>query len=333
MFSLRRTLAVRFSLTMFVALTLIAAWAGLAGRSAEWVAGLTIGLATLATLFGAGWLAQRAMQPVADIAAQARAVSPGRTGQRITAHANILEFHDLVQVLNAMLDRLDRGVESQRRLIADAGHDLKTPLTAMRGEVEVALRGARTPEEYRTVLVSVLDEIDHLAAISDSLMVIARLDAGSLTLNLGEIETDVLLQQAVARWRERLPNHALSMTAGDAVLEGDRRLLGLALDQMLDNVGRHTPPGTAVALAAEANNHDVRVTVTDTGPGVATSDLDALFDRFYRGDPSRTRTDHPGRAGLGLTLVKAVALAHGGDVRAAARDGGGLQVILTLPGA
>lgn len=357
--SLRRTLAVRFALTMLVALALIACGAVVAGRAVVlrdlgtvgiaseiatrtagnitrdvlWLAAFTLALATAATLVGAGWLARRTFQPLRDIARQAREVTPGITGQRITAHATVAEFHELVDVVNAMLSQLDRGVESQRRLIADAGHDLKTPLTAMRGELEVALRSERSPQAYRSVLTSVLDDVEHLSAISESLLTVARLDAGELTPRLGPLDVDGLLSEAAARWRDRLDGRPIdvSLPVPPPAAQADARLLELALDQLLDNVARHTPPGTRVTLAARATPDSLLITVDDDGPGQAPEVLPHLFDRFYRRDAARTRGGAPS-AGLGLTVVQAILAVHGGSATAARGPRGGLAVTLSLPG-
>jgi signal transduction histidine kinase len=158
----------------------------------------TVLLGTVATAIGATWLAGTAVAPVLEITGQARSIQPGR-GQRITAHADVQEYAGLVAVVNDVLLRLERAFEAQRRMIADAGHDLRTPLTVMRGELEVALRGDRRPEEYRAVLTSILEEVDHLTAISESLTLLARLEAGELSLQRAEADVTVILERAVRR--------------------------------------------------------------------------------------------------------------------------------------
>ena len=356
MFSLRRTLAVRFSITMFLALALIGLWAtvawhqllesnmrqlGVAAPAAAtavadatgdliWLMGTIVLLATVATIFGAGWLSRSAMRPVNEITAQARAVAPGTLGQRITAHAHVQEFAALVDVLNAMLDRLDRGVEAQRRLIADAGHDLRTPLTTMQGEIEVALRGDRTPESYRRVLHSVLDDVDQLRAISDALLVLARLDTG-LDMHPEPVALTDLVAEAADRWRPRMGDHAIAVAppAASVTVVADASLLRLALDQLLDNIARHTPDGTTATIRIARGNGAATLTVEDDGPGEAPELLPHLFDRFFRADQARTRGT--ARAGLGLTVVEAVARAHGGAARAEGAQPHGLRITLSFP--
>lgn len=354
--SLRRTLAARFSITMLVALVLIALWAVVAGRAVlrEDLLATGIGpgatgaaiaratrdllalmsvivvLASVTTMFGAGWLARSATHPVSDIASQAAAIAPGVTGQRITAHAEVTEFAALVRVLNDMLERLDRGVEAHRRLLADAGHDLRTPITGMRGELEVALRGTRTPEQYRRVLESVLEDVNHLGGMSESLLLLGRLDAGAVVPRRQPVALAPLLTDAVQRWRGRLGARPvrISVTPQMAVHALDARLVGLALDHLLDNITRHTPPETTVVLQARPEGSGYLLAVDDDGPGQPPDVLAQLFERFYRGDPARTR----GGAGLGLTLVQAVAQVHGGRASAVASSAGGLRIVMTLPG-
>jgi hypothetical protein len=355
--SLRRTLAVRFSLTMLVALALIALWAVVAGRvvlhenllatgigpgpAAAALAratttllilmSMTVLLATICTMFGAGWLARSATQPAVEIAEQAAAVVPGVTGQRITAHAEVTEFTALVRVLNGMLERLDLGVESQRRLLADAGHDLRTPITAMRGELEVALRAPRTADQYRDTLKSVLDEVDRLSAISESLLILGQLDAGSLRPRSAPVDLAGLVEEALRRWRGRLGDRTVTVVARTDLppVAADARLVRVAVDQVFENLSRHTPDGTTATAALEAGNGQIRLAVEDNGPGQSPDVLAHLFDRFYRADPARSGHG----AGLGLTLVAAVAVAHGGKAWAEPGTAGGLRVLFTLPAA
>jgi two-component system OmpR family sensor kinase len=291
----------------------------------------TVVLGTVATMLGGGWLARSAVAPVAEIAAQANAVAPGAVGQRITAHAEVEEFNGLVRVLNRMLERLDRGLLAQRRIIADVGHDLRTPLTAMRGEAEVTLRSPRSPEQYQQTLRSLLEEIDHLGTISDTLLLLARIEAGDLALQ--RLETDVrdLVTRAVQRVRQRVTDHPFTYAAtadgiGSAALDG--RMISLVLDHLLDNAVRHTPPDTPVTVSVDADADAASVTVEDVGPGVPDDVVPHLFERFYRGDAARGRS---AGAGLGLTVAAAIVHAHGGTISASRGEAGGLRVTVRLP--
>lgn len=289
----------------------------------------TVFLGAVATAIGAGWLAQTSVAPVLEITQQARAVKPG-VDRRITAHADTEEFAGLVAVLNDTFQRLARAFEAQRRMIADAGHDLRTPLTAMQGELEVALRGTRGPQEYRAVMGSVLEEVEHLTAISESLTLLARLEADGLEIDRKEHDVRELLRQAVDRTGGRDGTRSFSFTApdGTAPVFVDAHLLGIAVTQLLENCVKHTPVGTVVDLSLDTTQNEAVITVDDSGPGLPDDTLPHLFEHFYRSDAARTRT---GSVGLGLTITAAIVRAHGGAIAAARSPMGGLRITLRLP--
>lgn len=291
----------------------------------------TVLLGTVATAFGAAWLASRAVEPVEEIATQARAIAPGSLGSRITAHANVQEFHSLIRVLNRMLERLDRGLESERRIIRDVGHDIRTPLTAMRGEVEVALRGNRDAVTYQRVLKSVLEEIDHLSSISEGLILLARIEADELTPERYATDMNTLAEHAVLRARTRSDGRALALHPGDGDVTAavDPRMISVVLDHLLDNAVKHTPPGTRVEVSVDPGTDAVTVAVEDDGPGIREQDLQHIFERFYRTDSARTRSQSG--AGLGLTIAAAIVEAHGGRIAATPAPTRGLRVALSLP--
>jgi signal transduction histidine kinase len=290
----------------------------------------TVLLSTIATAFGAVWLASSAVQPVTELAEQAGSIRAGVTGQRITAHADVSEFEGLVRVLNSMLERMDRAYLAQRRIIADVAHDLRTPITAVHGEIEVALRNPRTAEQYRATLMSVLESVDHLSGINEALLLLARIEAGELAPRPDTVDLATITASAVQRVHPRAGDHALrfvrSGSSATSVL-ADGAMIGVLLDQLLDNAVRHTPPGTRIDTVVTANAGHVTVAVRDDGPGIAEEALPHLFDRFYRGDAARSRT---AGAGLGLTVAAAIAEAHQGTIRAANLPTGGCEVSLTL---
>ncbi|MGD8727405.1 MAG: ATP-binding protein [Gemmatimonadales bacterium] len=289
----------------------------------------TVLLGTVATALGAGWLAGSTVEPVLEITEQARSIQPG-AGRRITAHADVQEFAGLVAVFNDVLGRLERAFEAQRRMIADAGHDLRTPLTAMRGELEVALRGERRPDEYRAILRSVLEEVDHLASISDSLGLLARLEAGELSLERVEVDVAMIVDRAMRNAQARADNRTVSFvtTEVDAHLTADNKMLAIAVNQLLDNAIKHTPEQTRVEVSIIAEEDAVTVIVDDSGPGMPDEAMSQLFEHFYRSDSARSRS---GAAGLGLTITAAIASAHGGSVAAERSPLGGLRIAFRIP--
>ena len=290
----------------------------------------TVLLVTLATAIGAGWLAASAVAPVHRITAQARAITGEAAGQRITAHADVSEFHGLTEVLNAMVARLERASQWHRRIIRDLGHDLRTPITAMRAGVEVALWSERSPDDYRRILASTLEEIDRLTLISDALVLLGRLQAGEVTLNLAETDARVLAREAVAGAQGGVGGHPVTLVqpAEPVLIRADVRLMRMVLDQLLENARRYTPPGSPIEVTVRAQETEAVITVEDNGPGVADEVLPHLFEPFYRSDTARAREGGPG---LGLTATASIVTLHGGAVVATRGSEGGLRVTVTLP--
>lgn len=290
----------------------------------------TVVLVTLATAIGAGWLAGSAVAPVHQITAQARAITGEVAGQRITAHADVSEFHGLTEVLNAMVARLERASQWHRRIIRDLGHDLRTPITAMRAGVEVALWSERRPDDYRRILASTLEEIDRLSLICDALVFLGRLQAGEVTLDLAQIDARVLAREAVAGAQEGVGAHPVSLVqpAEPVLIRADVRLMRVVLDQVLDNARRYTPTGSRVEVTVGAEAREAMLTIEDNGPGVADEVLPHLFEPFYRSDTARAREGGPG---LGLTATASIVTLHGGTVVATRGSRGGLRVTVTLP--
>jgi signal transduction histidine kinase len=342
MTSLRRSLAVRFAGTMLAGLMAIALVTWLGARQLFEANGdlVTMGLlfgmlgtmllASFATLFGAYCFADAAIAPVEEITAQATAVTSGGVGQRITAQAEVAEFASLVKVLNDMLARLERADQWHRRIIRDLGHDLKTPITALRAGVELSLRTERSPEEYRRMLVSVLEEVDRLVLIGESLTLLGQAESGDLHLKLGATDLRVVVTEAVRRVHHQATDRRFRVTSSEATVltRADAWLLGVALDQLLDNAVRHTPAGTSVRVSTGIIGDHAELLVEDDGPGVPAEVLPHLFERFYRVDAARGRSGGPG---LGLTVAATIVERHGGTIQAEHSASGGILIRIRLP--
>jgi two-component system, OmpR family, sensor kinase len=290
----------------------------------------TVLLGSLATAIGAGWLAGSAVAPVTEIAQQARAITGEIPGQRITAHASVSEFRGLTEVINAMLLRLEQACHWHRNIIRDLGHDLRTPVTAMRAAVEVALWQERSPDEYRRVLSETLEEIDRMSLICDALVFLARLQAGEVSLKLDTLDARLLARQAVAGARETMSRHTMELVepSQPVLIQADVRLTRIVLDQLLDNARRYTPPGSHIEVVVHDQDGMALITVEDDGPGVSDEVLPHLFEPFYRSDSARGRDGGPG---LGLTATSAIVTLHGGSVTATRGRKGGLRVTVALP--
>ena len=284
---------------------------------------LLVGSASFAGLW---WLAGRMLRPVHEIIDQAETLKPGTLG-RITAQADTREYERLVDVLNTMLARLDDAFEAQRRFTADASHELRGPLTALRGEIEVALRRERDSSEYRRVLASNLEEVNRLSRLGEELLTLARSDAGMMSPRLERSDLVALVRRVV----ERLSARAVERGVGVEV-QAEHRVEAMmdagSMEQLvwnlLENAIKFTPPGGYVTARAWVDAEQALLEVRDTGPGLRPGDAERIFERFYRADDARTPSD-AGGTGLGLAIVRAIAAIHGGTVVAHnAADGGAL---------
>ncbi|MGH7701798.1 MAG: ATP-binding protein, partial [Gemmatimonadales bacterium] len=252
------------------------------------VAGLTAGVV--------GWrLAGVALRPTAEITAQAEAIEAGTLSARITAHADVREFGRLVTVLNAMLDRIQRAFETQRRFTADASHELRAPLTALRGEIDVTLKRERSPEEYRATLERCREEVIRLSRLGSDLLVLARSESGERMEQPQEIDLRGLVDRVVQRYQPLAASRGLriEVSGAGAVAAGDPQLLEQVVINVLDNAVKYTPEGGRIDIEL-SGGEAATMTVRDTGPGVAPADAPHLFERFFRADPARSGGESTG---------------------------------------
>ena len=286
-----------------------------------------------ASFAGSWWLAGRAVRPIHEVIDQAEVIGAGSLDRRIHAYADTQEYHRLVAVLNKMLDRIEHSFEAQQRFAADASHELRSPLTALRGEIELALRRVRSPEEYRRVLESGLEEIVRLSRITEDLLTLARMDAGAVPWTGTPTDIGRVAEHVVDRLRGRAEAKRIDLTLhsrGDHTAAIDPGLVWPIVWNLTDNAIKFTPSGGSVHVEVGSRGGDIEIAVTDTGPGLG-SDPRRLFDRFVTSDPARTPGDETSGTGLGLAIVKAIAEGCGGRVDAASRPGGGACVRVTLP--
>lgn len=287
-----------------------------------------------AALVGAWWLAGSVVRPVDEITEQATRVEAGTLDQRISAHADAAEYQSLVAVLNRMLERLERGFQAQRRLTADVSHELRSPLTALRGEIEVALRAERTPRDYQRVLRSALEEIERLTEMSDELLLITRAEAHLLQIEREATDVNEIAERALARLRGRIEERGLNIercfASGGVLAVVDRGLIERVVHQLLDNAVKFTPAHGTIRLTTVAPNGSgrARLSVEDSGPGITPEHLAHLFEPFYRVDEARSRGTG---TGLGLAMAAAIVRLHGGSIRAGKAPGGGARFDVDLP--
>jgi signal transduction histidine kinase len=293
------------------------------------LAGLSLGLWLLAALVGR-WVCRRALAPVTRMAGAARAMTPADPGQRLPSPGTGDELEDLRRAFNDVLGRLQEAFERQRRFTGDASHQLRTPLAAMLGQVEVALRRERPAEEYRQALARVHAQAGHLRQIVEALLFLARADAEARLDGLEIADLAAALPAVAARWSGH--PRAADLRA-EAVAEGpfparvQPLLLGQLLDNLIDNAFRYSEPGTPVVLRLRREAGAVALDVEDAGRGIAPEDLPHVFEPFYRSADSRGLSG----VGLGLAVVQRIAAAMGGVVLVKSTAGAGSRFTLILP--
>lgn len=286
------------------------------------------------TFFGSWWLANRAIRPVHEIIDQAEAVTPGVARHAIVAAADTKEYRRLVDVLNRMLKRLDEAFDVQRRFTADASHELRSPLTALFGELDLALRRERPPEEYQRVIRSALEEVERLSRVSEDLLTLARSDAGAMRPRLRNTDLVECANRTVDRLRVKADakQSQLRLDAHEPVTGlFDPDLMDRLIWNLTENAIKFTPSGGTVDVRIEAIEDRVLLSVSDTGPGIPPEDLDRVFERFFRADEARRAAADGGGSGLGLSIVRAIVNLHGGEIRVANRPERGAVFTVELP--
>jgi signal transduction histidine kinase len=274
-------------------------------------------------------LAGLALRPVEVMRRRAAAVSADAPGERLPVPRTGDELERLGETLNEMLARLEAAVERERDFVADAGHELRTPLALLRTELELALKHGESAEELREAIRSSSEEAERLVQLAEDLLLIARSDKGELPLRRERIDVSSLLASVATRfeWRAQRTGREILHTAPAGMeVNGDRIRLEQALGNLVDNALRHGAGTVRIEAAAEPDQR-VALCVRDEGPGFPPDFLSIAFERFTR--PSANRQG-PG-SGLGLAIVQTIAVAHGGIAVAANREEGGADVSIVLP--
>lgn len=296
----------------------------------EFLLGMGLGLpaAVLLACLGGYFLAGRALKPVGRMAARARSITAERLGERLPIENREDELGQLGTVFNGTLARLEASFESLRRFTSDAAHELRTPLTALRSVGEVGIRESRTADAYREVIGSMLEEVDRLARLVDTLLTLSRSDSGRV-----EIRTERLDLRQFARDTVEYLDVLADEKNQRIVIEGepdvyadaDPRLLRQAVSNILDNAIRHSPEGAPIRVAvyrsAQEGRGEAVLEVIDQGPGIEAEHRERIFERFYRVDQARSR--EAGGAGLGLSIAQWAVQANGGSIELESRVGEG----------
>ncbi len=294
--------------------------------------GKVLVVALLISVIVGGFVARRALAPISEMAATASAISGRSLGKRVPLSGRGDEVDRLAEAFNGMLDRIDTLVQGLRDVTDTLAHDLRTPITGIRGLAEVTLRAPRDAHTYRMALYQIIDRLDHLLALSESILDVAEAESGVVSLNVEVLPLDSLFDEIAQTFMpvandkgihfEKAPPTALQ-------IRGDRRRLEQVVANLVDNALKYTPPGGRIRLSVELapNPREITLIVADTGSGIPEKDLPHIFERYYRGDKSRSG---PGM-GLGLPLVAAIVKAHGGRVAVESRPGEGTTFKVYLP--
>jgi heavy metal sensor kinase len=292
------------------------------------LAGVSTGVWLTAAVAGR-WVCRRALAPVAGMAKVASEMGPPDVGRRLPDPKTRDELAELCNAFNGLLDRLQMAFERQQRFTGDASHQLRTPLTAMLGQVEVALRRGRSPVEYRQTLALVQGQIDHLRQMVEALLFLARADAEAELALLEPIDLAVWLPKQLDTWKDRPRAGDLRIDCdGAARVRAQPVLLGQLLDNLLDNALKYSEPGMEVKISLKHEADAVALTVQDAGQGIGPDDLPHIFEAFYRGGEARRQ----GKAGVGLGLATAqrIAGALHGTLRVESEIGHGTRFTLRL---
>ena len=300
----------------------------------QWLAFLAAGL-PMVLLVGVGggyWLVKRALLPVDQIAASAQRISSRNLSERLPVARTGDELERLSLALNHMIGHLDEAFQHSRRFMADASHEMRTPLTVMHGELESLVQEPGLAPLYRRRLGSTLEEVDRLAAIVEGLFAISRLDAGEaqaewVGFDLAQLVASTTDQMGLLAEDKEIQ---LTCVATNPVwVEGDRSRLKQVVVNLLDNAIKFTPAGGAVTLTVSALQDKAVLEVADNGMGIPPEALPHVFERFFRVDKARSR--ELGGAGLGLSIVKSICGFHHGQVEVHSQPGQGSRFRVELP--
>jgi heavy metal sensor kinase len=295
---------------------------------------LVLGLPLVIALAGLGGylLARRALAPIDHLADEARRVTAERLHERVSVPNQHDEIGRLAAVINDAFARLESSFDKLRRFTADASHELRTPLAVIRGIGEAGLVETRTPTEYKEAIGSMLEEIDRLTTLVDTLLRLSHGDAGSVrlsreTLDLGPLAGEVAASLSVLA-EERRQQIAIQ-DEGNLPVCADRLVLREAITNVLDNAIKYSPAGASIAVSIRAEGGDAVIDVADQGPGIAAADRERIFDRFFRVDSARSRD--AGGSGLGLAIAKWAVEINGGTIHVEAGASGGSVFRISLP--
>jgi heavy metal sensor kinase len=277
------------------------------------------------------FMAKKSLKPVDQIRKAAVKISSSNLDERIDIKGRKDELSRLAETFNAMISRLKDSFQRINQFSIDVSHELKTPLTILKGETEVALRKERSNEEYRHLLQSNLEEIDRMAQIIDDLLLLSKADRKDVKLNIENISLRDLIADVCMKMKIFADKKEITLMVdelADVRLSGDELKLRRMLWNIIENGIKYTPKDGMVTVSSYTNNGCVCINVRDNGIGISADDMKYIFDRFYRADRSRKRESG---SGLGLSISKWIAEAHKGAIEVTSQPAQGSQFLIKLP--
>ena len=310
---------------------------------------ITVPLALMVASLGGQFLANKALKPVDQITQTARMITSQNLNQRIKPPKVKDEISRLIETFNEMISRLDQSFRQIKQFSTDASHELKTPLTILKGEAEVTLRRKRDPQEYEQILRSNLEEVNRMSQIVDDLLLLSKADIGEIRLNKDRIHLVEILNEVVAQVNilAQAKNLRIETSNHDENIQifGDGLRIRELFLNLIENGIKYTEEGGAlhVTVSKDTSPHAVspssraeekhpefaKIIFSDTGIGIAKEDQERIFDRFFRVDKARSRAQ--GGSGLGLSICRWIVEAHGGEINVESEIGKGSSFIVRLP--
>ena len=305
---------------------------------------ITVPLALMVASLGGQFLAHKALKPVDDITHTARMITSQNLNQRIVPPRVKDEISRLIETFNGMISRLDQSFRQIKQFSSDASHELKTPLTILKGEVEVMLRKERTQQEYQQTLKSNLEEINRMSHIVEDLLLLSRADTGQIKLNKGDINLTEILTEVVAQMDMLARSKRLDLSMlnhhEEVHVFGDALRIRELFINLIENGIKYTEQGGSIHISLQKEfstpgridkerERFVKIVVTDTGIGISKEDQEKVFNRFFRVDKARSREQ--GGSGLGLSICHWIVEAHQGEIKVESELGKGSSFIVKLP--